>query len=269
MPLKDRKYKQNQSILKIVGYGDSKKIELVTMRWLRTSGIEDEDVFSARGLTNNAKLEESIIRSRRTIFELAYCNPWDWFFTGTLDPRKYNRTDLTKFHKDLTQWIRDYRKKTGQAIRFLLIPELHKDGRSWHMHGFLYGLPADYLHQFVIGDIMGDGIRNKVVNGDIVYNWPDYQKKFGFCDLEPIKNQEACSKYVTKYISKNLYNSVKDLNAHLFYHSRGLKKAEIIEKGTMLADMIPFPYTTYENEYCTKYTILYSEEALNYLRDLF
>ena len=60
-----------------------------------------------------------------TIYELAACNPWDWFVTFTLDKNKYDRTNLPKFQKDLSQFIRDFRKKTGAQVKYMLIPEQH------------------------------------------------------------------------------------------------------------------------------------------------
>ena len=48
---------------------------------------------------------------KAVLFELAFCNPWEFFFTGTLDKNKYNREDLDKFHKDFTRFIRLYNKK--------------------------------------------------------------------------------------------------------------------------------------------------------------
>ncbi|MBP3630975.1 MAG: hypothetical protein J6J23_05755 [Clostridia bacterium] len=266
MPLKDVKYKPNQTILKVFGYGDNKKIKVITMNSLRTAGIEDDnEIFAVRGSVNEGKLDESIIRSKNKIFELAFCNPWDYFFTGTLDPKKYDRTDLEKYHKDLTQWLRDQSKRIGKKIWFLVIPELHTDGKSWHLHGFIYGLPDTELKQFKIGDKMGKALADKVSKGDIVFNWVKYQKKFGFCDLEPIKNAEAVSKYITKYINKNLATSVKELNAHLYYHSRGLQEAVTIKKGTMLADIAP----TYTNDYCSVAWLDYSDELLAELQQSF
>ena len=232
----------------------------------RTAGIEDDnEIFAVRGSVNEGKLDESIIRSKNKIFELAFCNPWDYFFTGTLDPKKYDRTDLEKYHKDLTQWLRDQSKRIGKKIWFLVIPELHTDGKSWHLHGFIYGLPDTELKQFKIGDKMGKALADKVSKGDIVFNWVKYQKKFGFCDLEPIKNAEAVSKYITKYINKNLATSVKELNAHLYYHSRGLHEAVTIKKGTMLADIAP----TYTNDYCSVAWLDYSDELLAELQQSF
>ncbi len=104
MPLKDVKYKYNQSIIKVFGYGENKKIKVITMNCLRTAGIEDEsEIFSLRGSVNDEKLDESIIRAKNKIFELAFCNPWQYFFTGTLNPKLYDRIDLQKYHSPLLQ----------------------------------------------------------------------------------------------------------------------------------------------------------------------
>lgn len=260
--LKDRAYNYNQTLLKVFGEGKDKKIKLVRMNYLKTSGIELNDIEYVRGTVNENKINESILRSKSKIFELAFCNPWDWFFTGTINPNKQDRTDLELFHKQLTQWLRDYNKKYKLNIKFLFVPEKHKDGKSWHIHGFIYGLPVEHLVQFRVEDKMGKGLADKVMQGDIVYNWQAYFNRFGFCDLEPIRNHEAVSKYVTKYINKELSNSVTELNAHTYYHSRGLKFAELIKKGTMIwEDIAP----TYENDYCSLVWLDYSEELYNNL----
>ncbi len=265
--LKDREYKYDQTLLKVFGYGKNKKIKLVRMNCLKTSGLEiDKKIKVERGKQNDSKITESILRSKSKIFELAYCNPWDWFFTGTINPNKQERTDLDLFHNQLIQWLRDYNKKYNLNIKFLFVPEKHKDGKSWHVHGFIYGLPVEHLTQFQVGDKMGKGLADKVLNGDIVYNWKAYFNRFGFCDLEPIRNHEAVSKYVTKYINKELASSVTELNAHTYYHSRGLKFAELKEKGTMnWDDIVP----TFENDYCSVVWLDYTEELYNTLLNKF
>jgi hypothetical protein len=93
---------------------------------------------------------------------------------------------------------------------------------------------------------MGLKLAEKVKRGDLVYNWLPYLKKFGFCDLEPVRSHEAVSKYMTKYISKSLDNSVRELGAHMYYCSRGLNRAKQIKKGTMFADIAP----DFVNDYC-------------------
>lgn len=263
--LKEPKYKRNQTILKVFDNGTDKKIKVITMNALLTSGLEIEREYSEKGSVNDKKLADNITRAKSKIFELAFCNKWDYFFTGTIDGNKYDRTDLEKYHKDLSQFIRDKSKKYNSKIDYLFIPELHSDGVSWHIHGFIKGLPREALTQFCVGDVMGKALAEKVKNGDTVYNWNEYSKKFGFCDLEPIKHFEAVSKYITKYINKNLADSVTELNAHLYYHSQGLNTAQTIKKGTMLADIAP----DFMNEYCSVSWLPYSDELLEALQNSF
>lgn len=113
---------------------------------------------------------------------------------------------------------------------------------------------------------MGKGLADKVVKGDVVYNWKAYFDRFGFCDLEPIRNHEAVSKYVTKYINKELASSVTELNAHTYYHSRGLNFAKLKKKGTMNWDNIA---PTFENEYCSVCWLDYTDNIYNDLSSLF
>lgn len=259
--IRSRAYDYNKTIVKVYGFGDNKKIKVTLMNCVKSKDIEiDKNLSSERGKVNTSKLDENLSRTKNKIFELAYCNKWDYFFTGTLNPNKHDRTDLELFHKQLTQFIRDTNKKYNCKIKFLFVPELHSDRKSWHIHGFLQGVPDNLLSQFKIGDKMGKVIAEKVQNGEIVYNWLDYSKKFGFCDLEPIKNHEAVSKYITKYINKELATSVTELNAHQYYHSRGLQMATKIKEGSMLWDNTT---PSFQNDYCKIAWINYSENALN------
>lgn len=246
--LKDKEFLQDETYVKLFECGESKKVKLTLMKMVHNSAIESPPKdCSNRGQVNESKLTDNISRTKQKIFELAFCNPWQFFFTGTLDEKKYDRADLEKFHKDFTLFIRNYNRNHGCNIKFLVVPELHKDGKSWHLHGFLMGLPLEELVQFKIGDRMGKAIAEKVSKGDIVYNWLAYQKKFGFCDLEPIRNHEAVAKYVTKYINKELATSVTALNAHQYYRSKGLEVAKEIKKGHIDWRSIS---PDFSNEYC-------------------
>lgn len=133
------------------------------------------------------------------------------------------------------------------------------------MHGFMRGIAPSELKRFSLGDTMGKKLAEKVKRGDTVYNWLGYSKKFGFCDLEPIHNVEAVSKYISKYVTKDMANNVKDLNAQLYYHSRGLRIAEKLKVGVMTKQIV-FPF---ENEYCSVAWLDYSPELLQELLDSF
>lgn len=206
------------------------RLKLVRHNALRTKGIEDVDQHARKGSVSDVKSDNNISRAKNRVFELALCNPWNIFLTFTLDPKKYNRNDLGKFRKDLSQFVRDYNKKYRLAIKYLLIPEEHKKG-GWHMHGFLMGLPDEHLRLFTLSEKLPKYIREKLKSGQAVYEWEPYRKKFGFCDLEVVKDQFAVSAYVTKYITKDLDRTVRESGAHLYYCSQGLSRSVVIFRG--------------------------------------
>lgn len=226
MPLKSRKYEYDTGILK--KYTDD-YYRLTRHRYLRVAGVEDnEHIRPIRGSVNSSKLDESIKRASATVYEYGLCNPWDYFSTLTIDRSKFDRYDLKTYYKAFSQFLRDYNKKFGLSIKYVFVPERHKDG-AWHMHGLIYGLPFDHLE----------------VNNNGYYDWLPYSKNFGYISLDFIKDKKKVSSYITKYITKSFSNSVTDLNAKMYYCSRGLKKAEVIKKGFIFGDMNP----TYSNEY--------------------
>lgn len=241
MPLTDRKYKVNQAILKDYG---GKFLKLTCFKCLRTNGIE-ETRKRPKGTVNDEKLVENISRARATVFELSTCNHWTYWATFTLNAKKYDRTNLEQFRKDFSQFIRNQGKKYNRKMHYLLVPELHKDGKSWHMHGFIEGLPIEELRLFTLKEKIPKALREKIKHGDLVYDWTSYREKFGFNDLELVRNQEACSKYITKYLSKDIAKDIQTLGAHLYYSSQGLLRAIEIKKGTIVKPIVP----DYENEY--------------------
>ena len=118
------------------------KYKVTCMNFYRQDGFDSTPrKYTAKGEAGNyAKLVNNMSRTRSRIYELSICNNWEWYVTFTLDSSKYDRSNLKQFIKDLSQFIRDYRKKTNNQVKYLLIPEKHKDG-SWHMHGLLMEIP--------------------------------------------------------------------------------------------------------------------------------
>ena len=198
---------------------------------------------------DKVKQVNNLIRAKSTIFELASCNDWQFFCTLTLDKNKYDRYNLKKFNKDLSQFIRDLRKKYKSDIKFLLIPEMHKDG-AWHMHGFLDGIPADQLQEFSLEAVLPEYLLKKIKNNNTVYNWVGYAEKFGFCVLEEIRDIWKASSYITKYISKSLNESVKELGMHSYYASKGLKRALLVAYGYFDNPEIDGINYDFENDFC-------------------
>ena len=185
---------------------------------------------------NEVKLDSNFSRARSMVLQYALCNPWEYFFTGTLDRAKMDRYDLDTFASRLMQFIRDKRKKYNAKFQVLLVPERHKDG-AWHIHGLVHGLPDSALCLF-----SPPAPQHLIEHGFL--NWPDYMEKFGFCSLAPIRDPVATAFYITKYVSKDLSRRSADLGKHLYFHSRPLCKAE-------KASDVYF-YNNALEEYCTE-----------------
>ena len=221
-------------------------LKLTTIYNYRQRNDDNIHKITAKGEAGNTeKLQNSLSRTKQRIFELALCNPWEWFVTLTLSPEKYNRQDLEKFRKDLSQFIRDYRKKTGYQVKYLLIPEHHEDG-CWHMHGFFLGLPVEELHPFSLEEHLPYRILGRLAKGMQVYTWKPYANKFGFSDFEAIVNHEATSRYITKYITKESMHTITELNSHSFFASKGLQSAVVVCKDILNGQLLE---PDYQNDY--------------------
>jgi len=171
--------------------------------------------------TNENKLANNICRARSRVLELALCNEWEWFINLTLDSEKYDRYELEKFQRDLSQWFRDMRKKYKTKFQYLIIPETHKDG-AWHMHGLLNGVPQYEITNFEAGKHPDKLIRKGYKN------FQAYADKFGFISMGKIQDKAKCALYIVKYITKDLIKRLGDKNRHLFYSSQKLKEYENI-----------------------------------------
>lgn len=195
---------------------------------------------------NSERFSSSLSRTKSRVYEIAKCNEFDFFCTFTLDENKQNRYDLPEFVKNLSQMFRDLNKKREDNIKYLLVPEQHKKG-GWHLHGLLNGLTDSDLVPFKKSEYIPKKLKKSIENGEIIYNFPLYQKKFGFFTATKIKDKDATCRYITKYITKDLQAQTLDSNKHLFYASKGLKHKVCIVKNSF--DRPPFDSWDYENEY--------------------
>lgn len=169
------------------------------------------------------KLDSSISRTKKIVLEVALCNQWEYFCTFTLSKDKHDRHNLIAWRETFFQWLRDQRKK-GLDIKYLLVPERHKDG-AWHMHGLFSGIGTE-LVTFKEEQKNGLKVPKKLIDGGF-YDWPAYRKKFGFCSFAHVRNSVAVSFYTLKYITKDVAESSQKVGLHLYYASRGLNRSSV------------------------------------------
>lgn len=194
------------------------------------------------------KLDNNISRARSKIWEYAESNKFDYFITLTLDKKKYDRYNLDKYIKDLSQYIRNNRRLHKTDIQYLFIPETHKDG-AWHIHGLINGVNPKDLRAFTKDDFLPYKVRKLINQGRDILNWIPYAERFGYVTVERIHNRKAVAKYITKYINKDLGSSVIDLCKHSYFVSRKLNQAETIKKGTFPTSLRKSLQFEFENDY--------------------
>ena len=260
-------YDYNVAVLK--KYGNKYRLSIHTA--LRRPGVEiDDKIKLKRCRINYIKLEESISRARSKVKEYLLCNDWTWFVSLTISPEKFNRYNLKEYYKNFSRWLYNMNKRRIRAgkekIKYLFLPEMHKNG-AWHMHGVIQGLNEDELRKldyeyFTSG--IPDKIRKKLEEGDTLYSWEDYKNNYGFCTLSKIKDKEKVTSYINKYLTKDICRGVTDLNANLYYCSKGLKTAKEIIRGHITNDFVYEPH--YKNDY-VKVLWIEDEEQLKKVKE--
>lgn len=232
----------------VYDYGDIIKIVYIKSAPKPQKPKENRPKFKPIPRSENERFSNSISRSKARIFELAMCNEFTFFCTFTQDQKMRNRFDLVEFRKDFAQLVRNLNRNRSEnnKIKYLLIPEQHKDG-AWHMHGLLMGLEASDLREFSLSEKLPSRLRKQIASGVKIYDWTRYRKAFGYFTCTEIENKTACSKYITKYISKDLQKTVRDRGEHLFFASQGLKGREAIIKNSF--EKCPIEQWDFENDY--------------------
>lgn len=219
---------RSQDVCIVKRYNDEyyKLVWCASVRKKYFVALKEKDVTRTRDPTR-AKLDNNLSRAKSRVYELAYCNDWDWFFTGTLSPHLVDyRYDLDKFIKDFGIFLQNYNiRNSDYKVKYLLIPEQHDDG-AWHLHGLLKGInPKDI-----------------VINSNGYLEWRQYRKKFGYMSFEDIRSVYRVAGYITKYVNKATGEHIAYCK-HSYYCSKGLKRAEELFRGHFDTDLIDWDYT--------------------------
>ncbi|MFI1245066.1 rolling circle replication-associated protein, partial [Enterococcus casseliflavus] len=170
---------------------------------------------------------------RTKIKDYVLSNEFNYFWTLTFDSDRYNYA--VAFEK-MGRWLERMRKKHGK-FDYIMIPELHKDG-AIHFHGVTGGLNA------VIRD---SGVKHKGVK---VYNCSDWDH--GFTTLTKIRSREKTASYITKYVTKEMQNSIVGKGKKKYWCSRGLRVPAV---EYSVQDLGLGLQPDYENDTCLIYKI--------------
>ena len=209
---------------------------------------EDDEADHAR-----CKAASALSRAKCTVRELALCNEFEYFVTLTFSKEKVDRYQLQPLVKDLMQWIQNYNKSKREKnrrlslpdhiglIRYLLVPEFHKDG-AVHLHGCMSGIRV------------GPQLPTAPKDWKQYDRWIDFDNRYGLCSVSPIVSQIGSGFYMSKYITKSLADKSDMLGVHTYYHSRGLGRARLVgslyRQNTFLDGLLKYENPYYAFSFC-------------------
>lgn len=178
----------------------------------RSSPLEDLPEERERSLENSKN------RTKQKIYECCRSNEWEWFCTFTFNPDLIDRHDYKKVSAAMSRWLNEIKKKYCPDLKYILIPEAHKDG-AVHFHG-LFSNTGDLI--FVES---GVSFRNKDGDRCKIYNLVQFY--LGFSNMTKVYHPERITSYICKYITKDLVLLTE--NNKRYWISRNLEKPNIIE----------------------------------------
>lgn len=160
--------------------------------------LEEKENARLHSELNNYK------RAKNKIYDYARSNMWTHFLTFTFSPEKVDRSNYEECKKKLTKWLDNISQRyCGGELKYLIVPELHKDGINYHFHGLLANCDG------IIFEPSGQVDRT----GRTIYNLPQY--KLGFSTSTEISSVEKVCGYIAKYVTKQLDLKLKGKRRYL------------------------------------------------------
>lgn len=184
---------------------------------------------------NYISLYKSLYRTRSKIFDYANSNKWEWFVTFTFDSEKVDRFNYLEISKKFSKWLTNMRFQYCPDMKYLVVPELHKNG-AYHFHGLFsdcvsldFSCAVDNREFLKSGKINRNFGKDFKINGEQIYNIKKYKLGFSYC--MKVRDTKKISNYIVKYITKEFVSSVK--NRKRYWNSQNLQLP--IEEKTLIA----------------------------------
>lgn len=166
-------------------------------------------------------IESSVNRTINQIYMLSRANRWDYFITLTIDLQKLDSTDFNLISQKLNIWTNNLKKRYAPDLKYIIVPELHKDKRKWHFHGLFANIgkmSLDFSGKVCIGKYIYDYVQKTFATK--IYNIPLW--KYGFSTATVIRDPSRASSYITKYVTKDLCRVLP--NQHRYLASQNIDK---------------------------------------------
>lgn len=219
---------------------------------------EDEEMnknFRKTYRNENRTLEEekhclkvSLSATKNRIYKIARSNEWNWFITLTFDRTRTDSSEYNMIVYRLKIFLNHLQQRKCPNLKYLIVPELHEDKAHYHFHGLIAN--ADNMRFAYSGH--DDKTGNPIFN---ILDW-----SWGFTTATRIKDSARASSYITKYITKDTENVIKEKKR--YYCSRNVERAE---ENYFMYDEEYFQLTQAERiTYCKSVTVKDAHQKINY-----
>lgn len=183
---------------------------------------KEVDDFAMLDKLREENARRSYNRTKQSIFSYSRCASWEKFVTMTFNGQFVDRYNYDECSKLLRTWLKNQRRNAPD-LQYLFVPEYHKDG-AIHFHGLMANTGSI---QFV-----DSGKRTK--DKKTIYNISKW--KYGFTTAIDVYNTHGVSKYLAKYITKELCDLTS--GKHRYFASNNLEQPRA---ETFLVDDVEFP----------------------------
>lgn len=239
-------YKNNKKFLQLQHIRGWQKLKFINSNTVilyspsNPSGNSNAGWKLAQNMSNTDKARLS---SKQHAYEKALANVdlWEYFATFTLDRTKQDRYDFKKALTHITKFLQ-YRH-----VKYFMVPERHKDG-AWHFHALLSAEIGPHLANFEGKALKNRYIKSCIAEGKPIKHCKAYTESFGYNTIEPCRNKERCTHYMTKYVLKTFDDpNFERVSRRRYFCSTGLKSPVIVMPNDINLD-------EFEVEALSKYT---------------
>ena len=79
----------------------------------------------------------SMSRTVSSIYEISRANTWEYFVTFTFNRNFIDSSDYDLLAEKVSKWFNNLRSRYAPDLKYLIVPELHKDGIHYHFHAVI------------------------------------------------------------------------------------------------------------------------------------
>lgn len=201
-------------------------------------------------------LNESLMRSKRTILDYALNNNFNYFVTFTFDASKINRSNFNSCKNKIIKAFDNFKQRYDPVLKYILVPELHSNGIAIHFHGLIFTSNMDFLHKLYFS-------KDYYTN---VYRHDFFFKRFGAnCFIPILHSTERVAFYITKYISKISKSNIRVFNT-AYFCSKGLNRSTTLIssnlkefKDFIIDNVLQNSRPSFYNDFVVKYKISFDD----------